>query len=357
MSNKQRIFRIITMDARTLSWWNTNRDQIDMNPSYQRKGNLWSNTNKSFLIDTILNNFDIPKFYLADFTLGVTELNKNKLPYAIIDGKQRFEAIFDFFDNKIRLNENFTLLRDPSLKLGGLYYRDLQKEHPRLASQFDNSNLTVMSVITNDEESINSLFVRLNRSTPLTGAEIRNAMAGKPTDINRKVSQHDFFTSTIKFSTLRGTDYDTAGKLIMFEYSGKPVETKKKNLDQFFGSTDLNEDHLELAGRKVLENLDIMKTIFLPEDPLLSHPGIVPTYYWVIRQVRSNRYWIFRDIFASVELKRREVNRKVRQHIELQDQDQEYLAYHNYFRAPNDSISHEKRADFLIRKIENYAAS
>jgi uncharacterized protein with ParB-like and HNH nuclease domain len=61
-----------------------------MDPPYQRRGRLWSLTDKAYLIDSILNGYDIPKFYVADFTWGKSALNRRKLPYAIIDGKQRF---------------------------------------------------------------------------------------------------------------------------------------------------------------------------------------------------------------------------------------------------------------------------
>ena len=66
-----------------------------------------SPTDKAYLIDTILNGFDIPKIYLADFTWRDSPLNRKRLPYAIIDGKQRFEAIFDFFKGEVTLNDDF----------------------------------------------------------------------------------------------------------------------------------------------------------------------------------------------------------------------------------------------------------
>ena len=91
------IFKVTNFDSRLLRWWCQNRDKIDMDPPYQRKGRLWSRTDKAFLIDSILNEFDVPKFYIADFTLGVQPTGTRKLPYAIVDGKQRFEAVFDFF--------------------------------------------------------------------------------------------------------------------------------------------------------------------------------------------------------------------------------------------------------------------
>src|SRR2546423_770622 len=112
--------KIAPFEAKPLVWWKNRRSKIDMNPPYQRRGRLWSDTDKAYLIDSILNGFDIPKLYMADFTWGDSPLNLKKLPYAIIDGKQRLEAVFDFFDGVISLNEDFVYLEDSSIKLGGL---------------------------------------------------------------------------------------------------------------------------------------------------------------------------------------------------------------------------------------------
>ncbi len=150
-----------------------------------------------------MNGFDVPKFYVADFTYADSKLNKKKLPYAIIDGKQRFEAIFDFFDGKITLNEDFVLHENQALKLGGLGYLDLTKNYSDIAEVFDNYHLSVMSVITESEALINELFVRLNRSKPLTGAEIRNAMAGPAPEIIRRIAKHEFFSDFISFQVKR----------------------------------------------------------------------------------------------------------------------------------------------------------
>ena len=70
------MFKIRPHPTRTLSWWNSQRKNIDMKPSYQRKGNIWSPEAKAYLVDSILNDYDIPKLYLADFTFGNSTLNE-----------------------------------------------------------------------------------------------------------------------------------------------------------------------------------------------------------------------------------------------------------------------------------------
>ena len=93
-------------------------------PIYQRLGGLWSPKNKAFLIDSILNDFDIPKLYIADFTWGTTTLNHQSKAYAGIDGTQRFETIFDFFEGRVVLDEGFVYSDDFSLSLEGLGNKD-----------------------------------------------------------------------------------------------------------------------------------------------------------------------------------------------------------------------------------------
>ena len=272
------VFRVTQFEAKTLSWWRTRRAKIDMGPPYQRRGGLWSPADKVYLIDSILNGFDIPKLYLADFTWGDSPLNKRRLPYAIIDGKQRFEAIFDFYDGTVVLNDDFVYREDPSLNLSGLSYQDLLGSYAEIAEVFDNYNLSVMSVSATSEEPINELFIRLNRSKPLTGAEIRNAMAGPAPKVIRKLSQHEFFIENVAFGVKRGQDQNAAAKLLMFEDDDKPTETKKRNLDEFVKQVSLvkgaNRKKLELAGRHAVHNLDVMTSIFLPKDRLLNSPGV-----------------------------------------------------------------------------------
>src|ERR1017187_9164968 len=192
-------FTVRAFESKTLSWWRVRKPQIDMSPPYQRRGRLWSAADKAYLIDSILNGFDVPKFYLADFTYSDSKLNKKRLPYAIIDGNQRFEAIFDFFEGQLTLNSDFIFLEDPSIKLGGLGYKDIVQNYSEIAEIFDNYNISVMSVITNKVERINELFVRLNRSKPLTGAEVRNAMTGPAPEVIRELAKHEFFVELIRF--------------------------------------------------------------------------------------------------------------------------------------------------------------
>lgn len=326
-----------------------------MSPPYQRRGRLWSATDKAYLIDSILNGFDVPKVYLADFTWGNSALNLKHKPYAIIDGKQRFEAIFDFYDGMITLNDDFVYRDDPTLKLAGLGYQDLKKNYVDVAEIFDNYNLSVMSVIASDESLINELFVRLNRSKPLTGAEVRNAMAGPAPKLFRKVADHEFFTTYVAFGAQRGQDLNAAAKLMMFEYDVKLSETKKRNMDQFTkDAVKASRAKLELAARRVLDTLEIMTEIFLPHDRLLLSAGTVPVYYWFVRSVPIKSQRFVRQFLIEFEEARKKNRLLSSENPQNPSVNKRFVEFDNFNRNTNDQVSHEGRYRILRSQFAAY---
>ncbi|MBA7506803.1 hypothetical protein ES706_05510 [subsurface metagenome] len=349
------MFKVEQLRSKTLSWWNDERSSIDMKAEYQRRGRLWSDEEKALLIDSILNEYDIPKMYVADFTFINTPLNKSNKPYAVIDGKQRFEAIFDFFDNNIRLNKDFVYLKDKSLKLGGLSYKDLQANHSKIAREFDNYSLAVVSVITSEAGKINDLFVRLNKtSKSLTGAEVRNAMKGPVPIYIRRIADHEFFKSRIRFGTKRGADRNAAAKLLLLEFTGGFADTRKGTLDNLVMQAAGNSNNLNIEGaaRDVKMNLSIMVEVFNPRDPLLSSQGPITVYYWLVRDFHKSyqpRIREFLVAFRDEQLK----NRK-RAKERLPDVDDELLTFDFMERSVNSKDSQIGRYRILIRRFASF---
>jgi Protein of unknown function DUF262 len=346
-------FRIQELDRRTLSWWKTRRDRIDMDPPYQRKGRRWAKSDKQYLIDSILNGFDVPKFYLSDFTWGPSELNRNASAYAVIDGKQRFEAIFDFFDGKIAISDEFKYIADPNVRAAGLTLEHLRAQYPAIAEEFENFNPIIMGVVTSDRRFIEELFVRLNRSRPLTGAEVRNAMPGPIPEIVRQICSHYFFTSNSKFPIGSGQDLNLAAKILMLEKLGEFDNTKKENLDKFTSAAS-NADNTSFSSTidQVLKNLDSMTEVFLFEDNLLANEGPIPVYYWLVRSLPGDQHWNIRDFLATFAgwLKTPEKASHFPPELVL-----DLEIYATALRSVNDKSSHEKRYALLKRWFDKWS--
>ena len=76
----------------------------------------------------------------------------------------------------------------------------------------------------------------------------------------------------------------------MFEYYDNMKETTKKILDDFVSEmkNSGNKTKLELSLRRVLDTLNDMASIFLPEDNLLNSAGTLPVYYWFVRSLKES---------------------------------------------------------------------
>lgn len=371
------MFRVQPHPVRTLSWWSNRRDQIDFEPPYQRKGRIWTNDQKAFLIDSILNGYDIPKIYMADFNVRDSPLNQAQKPYAVIDGKQRLEAIFDFFNGQLRLASDFKYLPDPGLELGGFTLKDLKNAYPQIADEFEQFNLDVVSVITDEEEKINELFVRLNSGKDLSGAEIRNAMSGKVPKLIRSLAQHEFFKSRIAFTVQRGQDRNTAAKLLLLEFRGRFTDTKRTQLDQFTievaqapGQSSKEEEHydqeaaeqsfveegwyaehadVDRSAKRATKVLDQMTGIFQERDPLLRSQGPLVLYYWLVRNYGSTHNDRIRPFLVGFNKSREENRESVESTGEAKDQ--VLLHYNTLLRAINDQGALVKLYDILERRF------
>jgi hypothetical protein len=341
-----------------------------MEPPYQRRGGIWGERDKAFLIDSIINGYDIPKFYLADFSSIESRLNVSERPFAVIDGKQRFEAIFQFLEGQLVLNDDFAVVDDPGLALGGLSYHALTRDFPEITRRVNEYVINVVGVVTDDEARIRQLFVRLNRSKPLTGAETRNAMEGIVPELIRELAAHDFFATKISFSTLRGGDLNTAAKLLLVEFRGQLVDTKKGPLDRFVksaaqASREMVSDALiseaplqdfHEAADRVRDVLDRMTRVFRDRDPLLRTQGPVTVYYWFVREVSSEHLDAVRQFLDEFTAARRN-QRKLMQRGELVHPDQELIQYDLWDRSTNDQISLEGRFVILANRFERWLAA
>jgi hypothetical protein len=141
------------------------RSSIDPKPQYQRTS-VWTTDRKSFLIDSILRGYDLPKFY---FTFGKYG-NSKGFKYEVADGQQRIRAIWEFRDDGYSIKKN-TIIGGDDISL--LKYSELPKKYKDL---FLNYELNVSNIISHGSGEINDLFTRLQKGVTLNPPELRHAM-------------------------------------------------------------------------------------------------------------------------------------------------------------------------------------
>ncbi|CAG9193314.1 conserved hypothetical protein [Burkholderia gladioli] len=359
------MLKVIPHDSKPLSWWYEQYllGRINMTPAYQRRSYIWSAWKRAHLIDSLLNDFDVPKFYVANFVeMHVHALNKERKSYAIIDGKQRMQAIFDFFDGKLPLNPSFVLDDRPELVVANCTYADLKSRFPHLARKVEDFIPTVMDVLTDDEHKIEELFVRLNSGEAATGAEKRNAMGGPVPAIVRELVLHPFFQKKIRFDTKRMQEHNLATKLLLIEFRNGFQDTKAAKLNEFAeeGKRWVEEqpiDRLDLgpfgeARDRVYAVLDRLSPEFHEKDKLLSSAGQIPVYYWIARK-NPELLPELRDFLEELTGAIKDLIAGEREQPGRADP--ELVSYYTMSRTTNDQSSLENRYRILVKRLTAYS--
>jgi hypothetical protein len=368
------MFKVKEMPYRSVEWLCAHRNDIDYEPVYQRKGHIWSTDYKALLIDSILNDYDVPKIYVADFTSVDSPLNKKKRRYAVIDGKQRLEAVMEFFDGKLKLSDDFQYAKDPSLELGGKTVKEMASLCPPLVRKFYDYQLAVMGVTTDEEGKINDLFIRLNRSKPLVGAEVRNAMLGRVPPLIRKLVGHKFFKTRIAFELSRMQDRNAAAKVLLLEFRGKFVDTKKSQLDAFVEVgkqsrpspaqislrnldptilAQISPKNFDTTVQRCRKVLNDMVHVFKERDPLLRSQGPLTVYYWFVKEHAAQKK-VIRKFLAEFDAARQENKKRSSLQPQPPDLDAELLIFETLNRSPNDQASCARRYAILKSRFEAF---
>lgn len=304
-----KIYPINELGKQTVSKLFENKDRIDFTPYYQRFGGLWSNSKKRLLIDTIINGFDIPKFYFNYFIETNNPININDKLYAIIDGKQRIQTIFEFLENRFTLDKTCKIY-EKNVSLDGYNFDKISSEFPTVAKQIKNYVLDVVFIVTDEDDRMEEMFLRLNGGMALTNAEKRNAINSYVNrEIRRIITSHTFFTKKIRFKNPRFQHNDLLTKLLFLEYSNKLVNLGNNELEKFIRAfSEENINSIRIVDDCVII-LDYLSSVFENNDMLLKGKGIIPVYYQFAKLNKtkdSNEIYNFFKEFESIRIDNRQ---------------------------------------------------
>ncbi|MGB9446750.1 MAG: DUF262 domain-containing protein [Candidatus Acidiferrum sp.] len=137
------------------------KEQIDLNPDFQRR-DRWDVDKQSRFIESIIMNVPIPPVFLGEDQYG---------KYVVLDGRQRLTAIRDFLSNLYKLS-GLKVWED----LNGQNYNDLQKK--KLAAAITRRFIPAVVILKESSSQVKyDVFDRLNTGGVIAEPmEIRNAV-------------------------------------------------------------------------------------------------------------------------------------------------------------------------------------
>jgi len=317
---------------------NAEKDYINIDPEYQREGGVWGLEKRQLLIDSILNDYDIPKIY---FHVLVENSNYK---YAVIDGRQRLEAIWGFIEDKFPLASEFVFQADEKVKAGGLKYSELASQFPKLKINIDSFTLPIVLVETDDIDLIEDMFSRLNEAVPLNASEKRNAFGGEMAKAIRDVSTNCSFFHKLRVSNKRLQHQEILTRIFFVEDTlnkkGKILDTKKPFLDAMVRDYRDGGEELNKLTKIVQDVLDGMSEVFMDGDTLLKNQAPVLIYYLVFKAALLSG---FKNRFSRLKLEQFNKDRsenKIRAEEDITKADYALLEYDRLMQqGTNDSSS------------------
>lgn len=140
------------------------RGEITVKHDYQRSDQVWPQVARSYLIETILKGFPVPKLYLYQ----VTDVKSRKTRKEIVDGQQRSAAIYDFYNDEFKLSKS---AENEDVK--GRKYSGLDEEYQH---KFLDYSINVDLFVAATPSEVVEVFRRMNSYTvPLNAEEQRHA--------------------------------------------------------------------------------------------------------------------------------------------------------------------------------------
>lgn len=351
-------------------------DYFNFDPPYQRESGVWGLKKRQLFIDSLINGFDVPKFYFRKVNgyqevLDVDNLKKRKyIRYEIVDGKQRLQAVRDFCTDKFPLARDVNYYDDRELEtsLAGKRASDIEKEFPEIDFKFKRYIFDIILLDDLDEDLIEGFFIRLNEGEPLNAQEKRNAVNCTIRDVVKKYgriggAECEFMERCIH-NRARYKNEEIYAKFIAIckQYDEKNIisDTKKATLDKLYNDSFnniLTDERVGQLNHQVLDILDKLSGIFCEKDGLLSSIGNISVFFYSALTLPS--LWCgdnvdgraVRSLINRFEVRRREVVNNTDPEIDLSEaQRDEYSAFEAYNRrvqSSNDGSAIALRSEIL----------
>jgi hypothetical protein len=209
---------------RSIAWFKQahDNDQLVMRPPFQRNV-VWTESQQSFLIDTILRGYPIPELYMQE---EVSEDGLEK--HVVVDGQQRIKACLLFLEGK------FCIDGETSPEWKDMKFEELGTLEKKRVFSY---NFIVRQIPVVGEAEIREVFGRLNRNNvALNNQELRHATYWGPfIKSMERVADLEYWTTSGIFTAndvRRMLDIEFISELAIAALYG--AQNKKEHLDKYF---------------------------------------------------------------------------------------------------------------------------
>jgi hypothetical protein len=221
--------------------WENNK-QLELSPKFQRRS-VWTDTARSYLMDTIITGKPIPKVYIRQKLNSTTRQSIRE----VVDGQQRLRTILSF------VKDGFVISPRHNKTYGGLYFSQMAEVDEDIQAQILNYEISVDLLVNMADADVLDVFNRLNSySVILNEQEKLNATHFGPFKMlaDSMAHQNNSFWIENKIiseqNVLRMADVQLSADLIIGMIEGI---RSKKQIKRYYENyeKDFDYDYDELA--------------------------------------------------------------------------------------------------------------
>ncbi|QHQ38999.1 DUF262 domain-containing protein [Microbulbifer hydrolyticus] len=247
-------------DSRTYSIndfleWSDN-EQLELSPKFQRRS-VWTDTARSYLMDTIVSGKPIPKVFIRQKLNPQTRKSIRE----VVDGQQRLRTILSF------MKDGFVISKRHNKDYGGLYFSQLSEVDDDIQAQILNYEISVDLLVNMSDPDVLDVFSRLNSySVTLNEQEKINANHFGPfkTTADKLAHINNSFWIDNKIITeqnvLRMYDVQMTADLLIAMIEGV---RSKKQIKKFYETYEDNFEYdVDELERKFQNIIEIIKKLF-----------------------------------------------------------------------------------------------
>ncbi len=259
-----------------LEWYSNG--QLELNPKFQRRS-VWDDNARSYLMDTIIRGFPIPKVFIRQ-KLNVTTRNNIR---EVVDGQQRLRTILSF------LQDGFVLSPKHNSKYGGLYFSQLDQIDDEVQSNILSYEISVDLLVNMPDPKVLDIFSRLNSySVVLNDQEKINANHFGPFKLLADQISKEFFSFWIENKILtekkilRMEDVSLTADLLIAMCVG--IKEKKK-IKYYYDLFERNFDYdVVILGDRFKFIIDTINQIY-KEGLISTEFKRVPLFYTLFTSI------------------------------------------------------------------------
>ncbi len=335
-----------------LEWFNNK--QLELNPKFQRRS-VWTDTARSYLMDTIIRGKPIPKVFIRQKLNVQTKQSIRE----VVDGQQRLRTILSFLKDGFQINKK----HNPTY--GGLYFSQLNQVDDEIQGSILNYEISVDLLVNMPDAEVLDVFSRLNSyAVILNEQEKINAIHFGPFKTLSDTLAHKFHDFWIaskilkESEILRMAEVTLTADLLIAMIEGI---RSKKQIKAFYAQYEKTFEHdTQILEQRFEDTINTIRRIF-NQDLVNSELRRIHLFYSLFTCIYHLMFGItgierpsnginendYPKIFARLE--------KVNSIMETEDvkllEANEIQFLEDTRRATTDTAVRKRRAEFLIDLI------